>query len=132
MKVLIVNMYYFPNMIGGAEHSTKLLAEHMVLAGNEVHVLTMDGKPNSSVLTADYINGVWVHRSYSSNIYRRRIARDKSHPVDSLMNGFHSIFNLRMNKDIKTVIKFIQPEVIHTQNLVKCYTNVVTVVANKI
>ena len=111
-------MYYFPNMIGGTEHSTKLLAENMVLAGNEVHVLTMDGKPNSNILKAECINGVWIHRSYSLNIYRRRIERDRSHHVDPLMNGFHSIFNPRMNKDIKTLIKFIHPEVIHTQNLV--------------
>ena len=49
MKILILNMFYYPNLIGGAEHSVKLLAEHLAAKGHKVSVLTMDGIPSSKI-----------------------------------------------------------------------------------
>ena len=40
MRILIINTYYYPAFVGGAEISVKLLAEGMVKAGNSVFVLT--------------------------------------------------------------------------------------------
>ena len=42
MKVLIVNTYYFPNMIGGAEHSVKLLAENLKKCGYDIAIYCVD------------------------------------------------------------------------------------------
>lgn len=116
MRILIVNMYYYPNMVGGAEHSVKLLAEGLKRANQEVAVLTLDGTKKG--LVKELINGVCIYRAYSKSIYRRRILNDKSHPFDMLLNGINSIFNPQMRKYIKNVISEFNPDVIHTNNLV--------------
>ena len=48
-KILIVNSFYFPTIVGGAEISTQLLAEGLS-ADYEVHVLTT-GKQKKEVFT---------------------------------------------------------------------------------
>lgn len=116
MRILIVNMYYSPNMIGGAEHSVKLLAEGCVNAGHDVAVLTMDGARKG--ISIEKINGVLVFRAYSKSIYRRRILANKSYPVDMIMNGIHSIWNPEMAGYTKQVIDRFKPDVVHTNNLV--------------
>ena len=118
MKILIVNNYYYPNMEGGAEFSVKLLAENLVKSGHEVFVLTMDGDEQAQVLRPEEIHGVKIYRSYSKQIYRRRVLKDKGHFTDKLLNGFHSIYNPKMNNDSKKVIQALKPDIIHTNNLV--------------
>lgn len=118
MKILIMNNYYYPNMMGGAEYSVQLLAEQLAQIGHEVYVLSMDGDRNTDVTKAEMIHGVYVYRSFSKPIYRRRILNDKSHVTDKLLNGWHSIRNRKMNADVKRVINFVRPDIIHTQNLV--------------
>lgn len=117
MKILIVNSYYYPNMIGGAEFSIKILAENLAAKGHEVSVLSMDGKPETEVLDFYEINKVKVFRSYSKSLYRRRLQK-KKHLKDKIWNGIHSIWNFKMNKDVRKVVDMIDPDIIHTQNLV--------------
>lgn len=118
MKILIANNYYYPNMEGGAEFSVQLLAENLVKAGHDVSVLTMDGGENLQISNPDIIHGVKIYRSYSKQIYRRRILKDKRHFSDKILNGLHSIWNLKMNRDVKKALEYIKPDVIHTNNLV--------------
>ncbi len=118
MKILIMNNYYYPNMMGGAEHSIKLLAEQLARTGNEVHILSMDGAEKADAVQAEEINGVFVHRSYCKSIYRRRILNDKGYMTDKLLNGWYSVHNGKMNRDVKRVVDIVAPNVIHTQNLV--------------
>lgn len=118
MNILIVNMYYFPNMMGGAEYSVKLLAEGLAQKGQRVSVLTMDGTPEGNIEIPEQIAGVYVYRSYCPSIYRRRILGDKSRKSEKLKNGLLSIRNPQMNRDIREVVRMTEPDVIHTNNLV--------------
>lgn len=117
MRILLVNMYYSPNMMGGAEHSVKLLAEGLMRQGESVAVLTMDGT-NRNSLTKEFINKVLIYRGYSKNIFRRRIKGNKNHLTDKILNGFHSIYNFKMNKYVREAIEDFKPDVVHTNNLV--------------
>ncbi len=56
-KILIISNLYFPYVGGGAEHSTKILAEELVKENFNVEVLTV-GKNN----VTESINGVNVNR----------------------------------------------------------------------
>ena len=58
MKILIVSSYYYPNMLGGTEHSIKLLAEGLKDRGHEVFVISSDKRDNKF----EEINGVKVYR----------------------------------------------------------------------
>lgn len=117
MKILIVNMYYYPNLIGGAEHSIKLLAENLVNNGIEVHIYTLDGDRKINILNDENINGVMIHRGYSKSIYRRRILKEK-YIIDKIYNGIHSIYNFQAVRDIEILINTINPDIIHTNNTV--------------
>jgi len=110
-------MFYYPNLIGGAEHSVKLLAEHLAAKGHKVSVLTMDGIPASNLQKAEKINGVSVYRAYDKGIYQRRILNNKTNRIDKLWNGIHLIWNPKMNKIVKRILDFTAPDVIHTNNL---------------
>lgn len=116
MKILLANMYYYPNMIGGAEHSVKLLAEGLQKAGNEVAVVSLDGTNNK--FNKEVINDVIVYRGYCKSIYRRRILKDKSHSIDKVLNGVLSIYNPGMNRYFKKAINDFKPDIVHTNNLV--------------
>ena len=118
MKILILNNYYYPHMEGGAEFSVKILAEALVHEGNEVTVISMDGAPETDLLSCELINGVKVYRSYSKHLYRRRILKNKTHSIDKFFNGINSIYNPKMNCALKTLIKLIKPDIVHTQNMV--------------
>ena len=118
MRILILNAYYFPHMEGGAEFSVQILAENLANKGHEVAVLSMDGNPSDNISRPEIINGVKVYRSYSKSIYRRRIKKDKSHLSDKILNGLLSVYNPKMNRDVKKIIQLFNPNIIHTQNLV--------------
>lgn len=118
MKILIANMFYYPNLAGGTEYSVKLLAENLALRQHEVHVLSMDGDESFDGTKTEVLNGVTVHRLHSKTIYRRRILKDKSHKTDSIWNGLHSIYNPKIDSSIKKLVDEIKPDLIHTQNMI--------------
>ena len=91
MRVLIINMYYYPNMIGGAEHSVKLLAEGLVKSGHQVTVYTLDAIAKNEALKQETIEGVHVVRGYSKAIYERRIKKPQGSRLYSFINGVSSI-----------------------------------------
>ncbi|MCI8949079.1 MAG: glycosyltransferase family 4 protein [Lachnospiraceae bacterium] len=116
MKILIINMYYYPNMTGGAEHSVKLLAEGLAHKKNEVSVYTLDSKSSSDALKCENINGVTIYRGFSKAIYERRLKEPQGSKGYSVMNGMSSLVNPKSQKDIKRLIEKIHPDVIHTNN----------------
>lgn len=107
MRILLVNTYYYPNMIGGTEHSVKLLAEGLIKRGHEVYVLTCDKKKDGK--DQEVINGVHVIRIYlafeNQNVYMKLLRK-----INFLRNFY--ILN-RLNK----ILDEVKPDVIHTNNL---------------
>jgi glycosyltransferase involved in cell wall biosynthesis len=112
-KILIVNSFYFPTIVGGAEISTQLLAEGLS-KDYEVHVLTM-GEQKSDVLT-EVINGVTVHRLPSLNIYSPLDRKDKG-TLKKLTWHFINMYQPSQAKLLTKVLKEIKPDLIHSQNL---------------
>lgn len=112
-KILIVNSFYFPTIVGGAEISTQLLAEGLS-ADYEVHVLTT-GEQKEKVLT-EVINGVTVHRLPSLNIYSPLDRKDKG-TLKKLTWHFINMYQPAQAKLLTKVLKEIKPDLIHSQNL---------------
>ena len=65
MKILVINAYYYPHMVGGAEHSVQILCENLAKAGHEVYVYTIDGDTKESINRPEDVNGVTVYRGYA-------------------------------------------------------------------
>lgn len=79
MKLLIVSFAYYPDVVGGGEFSTKMIAEGMVEKGHSVDVLcwAMEDK-------AEYIKGVKVIRKYTPRLSEECMLATKNHKNDNL------------------------------------------------
>ena len=111
MKILLINSYYYPDHVGGAEKSCQLLAEEFRNEGNSVMVFT------SKHSIEDEVNGIKIYRSDCGKF-----------DVDARINGCGSFFKKMKNKLIETnnkkvgeelrlVIYKFKPDVIFVNNL---------------
>ena len=105
MKILIVNTFYYPNMVGGTEQSVKLLAEGLQEKGHEVFVLTAD-KENSSLETINNINIIRLDFKNKSDSNLWRVTRK--------VLEFN---NLIIASQINKILDDIKPDIVHTNNL---------------
>nr|WP_263324272.1 glycosyltransferase family 4 protein [Neobacillus sp. Marseille-Q6967] len=112
-KILIVNSFYYPDIKGGAEVSTQLLAEGLG-KHYEVYVLTSGGQKKDTV--KDEVNGITVYRIPCNNLYwpRNSVKRGNlSKLAWHLLNQYNPI----QKNIIKRLIQDISPNLIHSQNL---------------
>lgn len=112
MRILIVNSFYAPTEIGGAERSVRFLAEQLVVKGHEVMVFTTQ---NQEGVQHDVLNGVQVYRADS-----RRIEHFVKNFSDRLANRLHHVidpYRPWSRSLIRDVVKKFKPDVAHTNNL---------------
>ncbi|MEK5197079.1 glycosyltransferase family 4 protein [Bacillus sp. FSL M7-0884] len=112
-KILIVNSYYAPTIVGGAEVSTQLLAEGLT-KHYQVYVLTTGSQ--KSGIQKEEKNGVKIYRIPCMNLYWPAEQRDRSNLIKL---GWHFIntFNIKQYKLLKKLLIEIRPDIMHTQNL---------------
>ncbi|NCD72402.1 glycosyltransferase family 4 protein [Mucilaginibacter agri] len=111
MKILLINTFYYPKFVGGAEISVQVLAEGLVDRGHDVYVLCFG--PEESVYK---VNGVVVISILQKNIYstyfekkRSKLQKTVHHLIDSI-NPFYGI-------TLANILAKIQPDVVHTNNI---------------
>lgn len=116
MNILIINAFYYPNIIGGTENSIKILAENLVQLGNNVTIYTLDGEKILDLNNPEIINKVKIYRGYSKEAYNTWKYNKRS--IKSIItNRWHFLYNLKSNRDIFSIIKKEHIEIIHTNNL---------------
>lgn len=111
MRIAILNSYYAPDEVGGAEKSIRFIAESLVEAGHDVKVLCTGRSEGREVL-----NGVVVDRLPVKNIY---------HPLDAKKHGrlekmvWHSLdsFSLAGQRLVENALKDFKPQVLHSNTL---------------
>lgn len=116
MKVFLTNTFYYPNMEGGAEQSTKLLAEGLISEGKEVCVYCVDNKENG--LKHEKINQVEIFRSSG---YRFKVWDFYKHitnnPMWKYYQKFLSIYNKKCYKEFYELCKKNNPDIVHTNSM---------------
>jgi glycosyltransferase involved in cell wall biosynthesis len=113
MKILIVNSLYFPNRVGGAEVSVQLLAEALSAIGHDVYIVCLS---NGGEAYRSHINGVCVYRLNLFNIYWPFENSLKKMPVRLVWHGLE-IYNPVMIARFDSVVREIQPDIVHTNNI---------------
>lgn len=101
MKIMLLNIEYYPNIEGGAEISTQKLAEELA-KNNEVYVLCN----GTELKVPEEINGVKVIRLPVKKKYRNKVEY-----------VLVKILKLYLYFSLKKVLKSVKPEVLHTNNL---------------
>lgn len=107
MNILFINYYYYPNLIGGAEHSIKLLAEGLISEGHKVAVYTHDSKVGSE---REMINGVIIYRG--KDVYARMDGK-----ICYLKKGLDYIWNQRWESELYNILIAFKPEIVNVNNL---------------
>ena len=139
MRILLVNDWYYPNMIGGAEHSTKLLAESLQKRGHEVYIYCIDKtKSSGKDLIIEDINNVKVIRGNGGK-YDLYSSNDSTLTEKiRLKGGFHwyfyilkkinqkviEIYNPSIKDEIRKVLEISHPDIVHTS----CIAGISTII----
>ncbi|MFQ9927677.1 MAG: glycosyltransferase family 4 protein [Anaerobutyricum soehngenii] len=120
-KILIVNTYYYPNNIGGAESVVQKLAEELHRKEYEVAIYSSDGKEKMS---KEQINGVLVYRGVEGR-YVRQPAHNGKNPISvRIQNNINHRMNIFIKKELNFIITDFKPDIIHTHNLYGLSTQV--------
>ena len=115
MRILLTNTFYYPNVVGGAEYSTKLLAEGLAKQKNEVAVYSVDSFEKE--LKKEEIEGVLVYRGTGGR-FDAKLRFTKKGPVfKKFLNKFYELRNVKAEKEFERIIKEFKPDVIHTNNI---------------
>jgi glycosyltransferase involved in cell wall biosynthesis len=62
MKIAMVNVYFFPEMVGGAEWYVYNISRELVKMGHEVHVFTGKYPEREGLSYPDVVEGIKIHR----------------------------------------------------------------------
>lgn len=111
MRILILNSWYYPNLMGGAEHSVMLLAENLVKRGHSVGVFTIDSEKRQLVI--EEIHGVNVFRGSGGKYDIRKAYRPDKSIIESLRNKWLEIRNYSVIPELAMVYAKFAPDVIH-------------------
>lgn len=112
MRIAIVNSHYYPNEVGGAEHSVRFLARTFVQQGAEVHVLTTGDRDETFEL-----EGVKVWRKKLENSYWPLEQGIERSGFSKAVWHARDIYNASMGRKARQVLAEIKPQVVHTNNL---------------
>lgn len=112
MKILIVNSFYYPEEVGGAEKSVRFLAESLVRKGHSVRVVSL-GREES----IDRINDVEVQRVKIRNLYLQE-ARNAPPPSwkKMLWHGVDA-YNPLSRRVFSRILTEFSPDVVHTNTV---------------
>ncbi len=112
MRVLLCAMAYPPDILGGGEISTRLLAEGLTENGIDVTVLTFtDGED-----TREQVNGVAVHRIQCPNIYWSFHSREQ--PFRRKIRWHLSqAYRRTIPAAIRHAVADADPQIVHTSTI---------------
>ncbi|MCP1092511.1 glycosyltransferase family 4 protein [Bacillaceae bacterium OS4b] len=112
-SINIIHSLYYPDIVGGAEISTKILAESL---NDIVDVqVTTVGKQKKGLIIEE-VDNVKVTRLPYNNLFWFADANTKSKPSKLLWHMINT-FNIKQYFALKKVLVESKPMVIHTQNL---------------
>jgi glycosyltransferase involved in cell wall biosynthesis len=111
MNLCIINTFYYPDIIGGAEISVLKLAEGLSKKGINVVIICTSRKDKIEI-----INGVKIYRVKINNLYS---------PIDSKNAGLVKkvayrildLYNIFNYKELKDILMKENIDIVHTNNL---------------
>lgn len=116
MRILIVNSFYYPNLVGGCEHSVKLLAEGLHNNKNEVAVFTIDNLSSRGIVR-EKISNVEIFRCDGGMFNTSVRLHMKKNILNKILNKFVELHNNYVSKMFEKVVDDFKPDIIHTNNL---------------
>lgn len=111
MKILIINTLYDPYIFGGAEVSVRQLANQLIKSGHRVIILTTFKEDLCEVQ-----DGLEVLR-FKTNPFYWFFEKSKNGKLTKLLWHVTDLFNYFYSAKLLRLLKEINPDVVHTNNL---------------
>lgn len=111
MRILFINTYYYPDLLGGTEVSIKKLAEGLSKLGNEVTVLVTGTKEMTEM-----VSNVMVRRIKINNVHST-IDHKKCNRIMKILYRIIDIYNIFNYFKLKNEIKKINPDIVNVNNI---------------
>ncbi|MBD3222459.1 glycosyltransferase, partial [bacterium] len=129
MRILLQNSLFYPNLAGGAESSTLLLARELSGRGHLVHVLTSDGRPGDGAAPlASYrvegISGRVHHAPSAGSLPLLTGAETSPGLMAKARHHLQNVHDRAWRRRTTELLVELAPEVVHTNNLVGLTTAV--------
>ncbi len=115
MRILFINTYYYPNLIGGTERVLQTIAECLQKQGHHIAVYSIDGV--GSEIHVEQVNGVTVYRGTGRKFDTHIYMKSGLPFTKRIKKRIIELCNFSLFRDLKYVISGFSPDVIHTQNL---------------
>lgn len=112
MRVLIVNSFFYPDEVGGAEKSVRITAAELVRMGHDVLVVTLSQESRRLSVDGVQVIGVPLANFYfpsGKGEGRSSFSKLAWHALDT--------YNPVMSYRLKGIVEKYKPSVIHTNNL---------------
>lgn len=113
--IVILHSLYPPDIIGGAEISTQILADTLA-AHLPVYVIVVGSQHRKVGVIKEKINQVSVIRLPYNNVFWMGNQNNKS-VISKVLWRMIDIYNVYQYREVKRLLKKIKPVLIHTQNL---------------
>ena len=110
MNILLVNTFYYPDMVGGAEHSVKILAEGLAGAGHRVAVLCENTGVTHEKFVIEEIGGVRIYRDVDPIVKHGGIVR-------RIGNRLRSFNNRHCRPLCERICEEFRPDIVHVNNV---------------
>ena len=103
-------------MVGGTEHSVKLLAEGLINNGDTVSVFTVDNFEKNGI-KKDIVNGISIYRCHGGMFDVKVRLNKKKNMLKKILNKFIELKNNYVCKQFDNFIKEYKPDIIHVNNI---------------
>jgi glycosyltransferase involved in cell wall biosynthesis len=114
-SIVIVNSSYYPNIVGGAEISTQILAESLTEI-YDVYVITTGPHSRKQGVREITNNNVTILQLPCNNLYWPFDGKEH-HNIKKMLWHFINILNYLQYKELIRILNRIKPVIVHTQNL---------------
>lgn len=104
MNILVATPYYEPNIVGGAEISTQLMAEGLAMAGHQIYVLTIGKKEEVKIKNKVFVYCIAVGEMY--DVWKAVLDGNSQTAKMKLKSAIFS--NAVINKYVKKYVRFIK------------------------
>ncbi len=123
LRILLVNSFFKPNEVGGAENSVRILAKALVRTGSEVAVFTGDAPEANSAPHLEYVDGVSVSRARSP-LFGLDVFSGRASLRTRVLGKIPGEYNRSVTQVFHRTVEKFRPDVVHTNNLYGVSTGV--------
>jgi len=112
MKILIINNLYPPYARGGAEQVVKRTVEGLLARGHDVVLITSSPEKEEKIVDEK----LTIYRLKSANVFFYTFAHEHDF-FSRFLWHIIDIFHIGVARDVKKILLWEQPDVVHTHNL---------------